>query len=160
MADAGSVQGTFGTIVLGLGVQRGTGKQYAQRWVQPHQLQKNVPAMEMVSIMDAIDDMVFGTLRGFLNQISTEKLVRRAYGLEKAFENVHREEDWRRPDGKTSWSTKVKWGLCDRYDLRGHGLKPTSISHVDEEARRSMERDAAFYKYYDKVKGHTASKED
>ena len=109
--------------------------------------------------MDAMDDMVFAESRGFLNLVSTEKLVRRSYGLEKAFENVHREEDWRRPEGKKYWASKVKWDLCDRYDLRGHGIKPTAISHVDEEAQKSMERDAAFYKYYDKVKAHTSKEE-
>ena len=129
---------------------------YAQQWIQSHELQKNVPAQEMVSLMEAIDDAVIREEHDVINSLSFEKLVRRAYGLEKAFEDVQREEDWRRPDGKKLWQSKVKWDLCDRYDLRNANKLGTRIADADEEAKRAMERDAAFHKWYSKA--HEAQK--
>ena len=104
----------------------------------------------MVSIMDAVDDLVFGDSSGFLSHVSTEKLVRRAYGLEKAFEDVHRESDWRRPGGKKPWSSKVRWDLCSKYDLRVRVVKASSALGVE----KVVAKDAAFYKYFDKARAH------
>ena len=86
-----------------------------------------------------------------INSVSFEKLTRRAYGLEKAYEDCWRAEDWKRPDGKKTWKSKVKWDLCERYDVRNQSSKATKIPEADEEARGEMERDAAFMKYYSKM---------
>ena len=88
--------------------------------------------------------------RDVINSVAFEKLVRRAYGLERAFEDVHAEVDWKRPDGKKNWMSKVKWDLCDRYDLRNLVARGSRIADVDEEAKQAMERDAAFHKWYTK----------
>ena len=101
--------------------------------------------------MEAIDDAVIREEHDVINSPSFEKLVRRGYGLEKAFEDVQREEDWRRPAGKKLWQSKVKWDLCDRYDLRNANKLGTRIADADGEAKRAMERDAAFHKWYSKA---------
>ena len=46
----------------------------------------------------------------------------------------------------------MQWDLCDRYDLRSQYLRATRVPQADEETKQAMERDAAFHKYYQKVK--------
>ena len=128
----------------------GTAAAYARTWIRDHSLQNNVPAQEMLSIMEAVDDSILVDERDVINSVAFEKLVRRAYGLERAFEDVSREVDWKRPDGKKNWVSKVKWDLCDRYDVRTLANRPSRVAEVDEEARQSTERDAAFHKWYTK----------
>ena len=36
----------------------GTAVHYARQWIRDHELQKKVPAQEMISIMDAVDDSI------------------------------------------------------------------------------------------------------
>ena len=80
---------------------------YAQNWIMQRGLRKCSPAQEMLAIMQAVDDSILTGERDVINSVAFEKLVRRAYGLERAYEDVHREEDWRRPEGKKSWQSKV-----------------------------------------------------
>ena len=125
----------------------GTAVGYAKAWLREHELSNNVPAQEMVSIMEAVDDSVLMDQRDVINSLAFEKLVRRAYGLERAFEDCRKEGDWKRPDGKKTWTSKVKWELCDRYDTRNLSMRSARITAVDEEAKQAMERDAAFFKW-------------
>ena len=129
----------------------GTAVQYARRWLQEHGLQRNAPAQEMVAIMESVDDSILVDERDVINSLAFEKLVRRAYGLERAFEECRTEPDWKRQEGKKGWVTKVKWDLCDRYDVRGTAARGGRVPAVDEEARQAMERDAAFHKWYSKA---------
>ena len=128
-----------------------TGVEYARKWLRDHGLSGCAPAQEMLSIMEAFDDSIMSGLTDVVNSVAFEKLARRAYGLERAFEDCFQEEDYRRPDGKTKWVSKVKWDLCERYDVRNQIMKSTKVPVADEEARQSMERDAAFFKYYTKA---------
>ena len=98
--------------------------------------------------MEAVDDSILLDERDVINSVAFEKLVRRAYGLERAFEDCAREIDWKRPDGKKGWTSRVKWDLCDRYCVRNLSTKPSRVAEVDEEAKQAMERDAAFHKWY------------
>ena len=132
-----------------------TGVEYARKWLRDHGLSGCAPAQEMLSIMEAVDDSIFSDGNDVINSVAFEKLVRRAYGLERAFEHCWKLEDWRRPDGKKSWTSKVQWDLCDRYDLRSQYLRATRVPSADDEAKQAMERDAAFHKYYEKVKSVT-----
>ena len=127
-----------------------TAVEYARRWLRERGLQKCSPAQEMLSIMEAVDDAVLGSEADVINTISFEKLARRAYGLERAYETVHQDSDWRRPQGAKSWSSTAQWSLCERYDVRGaSGLGPRVIK-ADEEVRQQMEKDALFHKYFTK----------
>ena len=104
-------------------------------------------------VMEAIDDSLITDHRDVINSVAFEKLCRRAYGLERAFENVWCEEDYRRPEtakGK-QWKSKVQWDLCGQYDVRSLALKGTRVSIADQEARENMERETAFNKYYLKL---------
>ena len=130
-----------------------SGVEYARRWISAHKLEKCSPAQEMYSIMEAIDDSLVTDDRDVINSVAFEKLTRRAYGLERAYENCWSEEDWRRPEsakGKT-WKSKVQWDLCDQYDVRNLALKATRVSAADQEARENMEKETAYNKYYMKL---------
>ena len=129
-----------------------TAVEYARRWLRDRGLGKCSPAQEMLSIMEAIDDAVLGGEADVINTISFEKLARRAYGLERAFEGVHQESDWHRPQGAKSWTSKVQWALCERYDVRGATSLGPRVAKADEEVRQAMEKDALFLKYYSKSK--------
>ena len=59
--------------------------------------------------------------------------------------------------GEGIWQTRGKWDLCDRYKLRNTNKTGTRIDDANEEAKRSVERDAAFHKCY--TKSHDAQKE-
>ena len=103
--------------------------------------------------MEAIDDSIITDHRDVINSVAFEKLCRRAYGLERAYENVWCEEDWRRPEsakGK-AWKSRVQWDLCDQYDVRALSVKGTRVAAADQEARENMERETAFNKYYSKL---------
>ena len=128
---------------------------YAANWLKTHSLEKCAPAQEMISIMEAVDDSIVQDERDVINSVAFEKLARRAYGLERAYEDVKCEEDWRRPEAGNAkakgWKSKVKWDLCERYDTRGHNLRPCRVPGADSEANEAMERDASFNKYYTKM---------
>eukprot|EP00969_Alexandrium_andersonii_P296764 13113629-Alexandrium_andersonii.AAC.1 len=54
----------------------------------------------MLTLMEAVDDSILHDERDVIDSVAFEKLVRRAYGLERAYEDVFSEEDYRWPDGK------------------------------------------------------------
>lgn len=58
----------------------GTTVQSVRRWLRDHDLTKNVPAQEMLSIMEAVDDAVMSDGTDVINSLTFEKLVRRAMG--------------------------------------------------------------------------------
>jgi len=83
--------------------------------------------------MEAVDDSIITDERDVINSIAFEKLCRRAYGLERAFENVWCEGDFKRPGtqkGK-SWKSKVHRDLCDQYDTRGVPNRSTRVAAAD-----------------------------
>jgi hypothetical protein len=131
--------------------REGTALRYAKDWIIKHNLQNNSPAQEMLSIMQAVDDSILFDNADVINALAFEKLVRRAYGLERAFEDCWLEPDWKRVESKKQWKSKVKWSLCERYDVRSQIGKAHRIYEVDEEARKEMERDANLSKWYNKV---------
>lgn len=104
----------------------------------------------MISIMEVIDDSIMLDGKDVINSLAFEKLVRKACGLECALEDVEKESDWKRPDGKKTWVTRVKWDLDDRYDMRNIAYRSAKVLEADEEAKQAMERDAAFFKRYNK----------
>ena len=136
-----------------------TALEYARRWIQNHRLEKCSPAQDMLSIMEAVGDSIVTDQRDVINSVAFEKLTRRAYGLERAYENCWTEEDWKRPDsarGK-AWKSKVQWDLCDQYDVRGQSQKGTRVAVAYQEAKESMEREASFMKYYSKMSERRAA---
>ncbi len=98
-----------------------TGVGYGRGWIQNHHLEKCSPAQEILSIMEAVDDSVITDERDVINSVAFEKLCRRAYGLERAFENVWCEDDHKRPESQKgkSWKSKVQWDSCGALGPQG-----------------------------------------
>ena len=131
-----------------------TAAECARTFIRTHSMEKYVPAHELLNIMEAVDDAIITDNKDVINSVAFEKLTRRAYGLEKAYEDCWQLGDWKRPDGKKQWKSKVQWDLCEWYDVRNQSSQATRTPEADEEARGEMERDAAFMKSYSKMQAH------
>lgn len=116
---------------------------HVRRWITAHRLERCTPSQGKRSFMRAVDGSLVGDDRDVLNLVAFEILCRRDHELGRAYEEVWKKEDWRRPEGrgaaKGKWRSPVKWGLCVQYDLNGL---------VDAKAQESVHRDTAFHKYY------------
>ena len=104
---------------------------YAKEWIRKHGLDKCAPAQEILTIMEAVDDGITHSDYDVINAVAFEKLYRRAYELERAYEDCWRTEGWKRPDGKRQWKSKVKWDLCDRYYVRSQHNRATKLTEAD-----------------------------
>jgi hypothetical protein len=136
-----------------------SGVEYGRRWIAAHKLEKCSLAQEILSILEAIDDSILTDERDVINSVAFEKLCRRAYGLERAFENEWSEDDYKHPDSQKgkNWKSKVQWDLCEQFDVRSLALKATRVPEAEAEARESMEREASFNKYYAKLSASRSS---
>ena len=63
--------------------------------------------------------------------------ARRLYGYMKAFADVRKESDWRRPTGAAgrNWKSKVNWQLLDAYDVIALERDRYSLENVDKETQ-------------------------
>ena len=73
------------------------------------------------------------------------------HGLDLAFANVRKLTDWKQPRGQQKWKSKVRWELCDQYDIRALDEDELYIPGADEEVRNRLEKKALFKKYLDKA---------
>ena len=96
-----------------------------------------------------------------INSEATEILCRRLHGLELAFAHVRRMADWKQPRGQSGakWKSKVRWELCDQYDIRALDEDGLYIPGADEEVRSRLEKKALFKKYLEKA-GETGQHEE
>ena len=64
-------------------------------------------------------------------------MARRLYGYMKAFSDVKKENDWRRPTGAAgrNWKSKVNWPLLDAYDVIALEKDRYSLENVDRETQ-------------------------
>ena len=111
--------------------------EYARRWLRDRSLMKCSPAQEMLSIMEAVDDAVLGQEADVINTISFEKLARRAYGLERAFEGpMESVRAVRCPRCQRSGPSRREGG---RGGSTGHGEGCTLLEVPREVKRRGCE---------------------
>ena len=140
--------------------QNSTAVQYAKQWLRDHLLIKCVPKREMISIMEAVGDSIIHDERDVINRVASERLIWRAYGLERCYEEVAHEIDWKRPDGKKGCVPKCKWDLCDRYYTHGANFRSSRVPEADEEAKQAVERDTSLQKWYTKSAANWAADAD
>ena len=109
-------------------------------------------AQEMLLLAMVLDRMI-KTPGDIINSEATEILCRRLHGLELAFAHVRRMADWKQPRGQSGakWKSKVRWELCDQYDIRALDEDELYIPGADEEVRNRLEKMALFKKYLDKA---------
>ena len=81
------------------------------------------------------------------------EIICRLHGIRRAFADVRRVGDWKQPRGQNGqkWKSKVRWGLCDQYDIRALDREELSIPEADEEVKRRLESVALFNKYFEKA---------
>ena len=88
-------------------------------------------------------------LEDFINQIGTERLVKKALGISKAYEGVRKEADWRRPPGSAAkgWKTKVDFEAQKRVDPTAADAKGAfRYRALEDEQRVEIEREANILK--------------
>ena len=114
-AEESSIEGIVVRLKRGpkaIVYQNSTAVKYAKQWLRGHLLIKCAPAPEMISIMEAMGDNLMHDERDVITRLSSERLIWRAYGLERCYEEVSHESDWKRPDDKKAVERDVplpKW---------------------------------------------------
>jgi len=125
--------------------QQKRGAQYANDFIQAHNLQGCHQLQVLPVIWTALDAMLLYDNVNPVNAYSAEVLLRHAYGLEKVYADCWRLEDTR---GDKS---KCKWHLLPRYCLvRSQGGGAKSVS-ADKAAKKQMMEEADFLKYNKKL---------
>jgi len=127
-----------------------TAEQWARQFIREHKLDDCMAARDIVSLLKSIDTMIMVYKeKRILNKVGTQRSVRQAAGLIRAFENCWSVSDWSRPKGKegNSWKSKVDWEAARRVDLRLYKPGQTiSVPAAGGEIRRGMSMDAVILK--------------
>ena len=121
-----------------------TASEHVKTFIRGRELEGSHFAHELTLLGMTLDRAVREMPDDMLNYQSIEMLCRRIYAIEKAFEAVEKESDWKAPRnaGKT-WKSKVAYHMLDEIDLRSlMGGDKASIRGVDEEVRERL-RDKA-----------------
>ena len=86
-------------------------------------------------------------VHGAINQVTTEKLARKAMGIRSAFKEVTKAADWKKPDGAKTWKSKVDREIWRRIDPQLDDVEHMFINRrAEDEMRTEMDRDAALLK--------------
>jgi len=122
-----------------------TGKDWAKEWIKRRQLGDCNEARELISTLAALDHIfLHDRSKGAINQIGTEKLSRKGFGIVGAFGAVQKESDWKRTSnaGK-NWKSKVDYEKWRRMDPMAEDKDHLFINRkVEDEIRSEMEREA------------------
>ena len=122
-----------------------TAKEWAKSWVKENGLGDCDEAREIIPAAAAIDAIfLVDQTEGAINQVGTEKLVRKIFGIKAAFKEVKKEGDWKKA-GKNK--VKIDYELWDRIDPTRKDQEHAFINRkVETELRTEMERDASMLK--------------
>ena len=147
-----------------LGRRYKTGRSAAvetRQFISERELDNCHAAQEMM-LLAMILDRIIREPGDIINSEATEILCRRLHGLELAFAKVRKMSDWKQPRGQQGqkWRTKVRWELCDQYDIRALDEEELYIPGADEEVKNRLEKKALFNKYLNKATESTAQAED
>ena len=123
-------------------------EEVGREFLRSHGLEECTVAQELVSLLSGFDKMLLvDNEPGFINRVSTEYAARRAFGLQQAFRNCRRKEDWQKPkNAPQSWRSKVDWQELRRLDPRSAESLPVGMRHIENEIRGELERDALIMK--------------
>ena len=125
----------------------------ARSWISEKELDTCHAAQEFLLLAMILDKMITDQKEDLINSAACEILCRRMHGLQLAFQNVHRQSDWKQPRGQQGqkWKSKVQWELCDQYDVRALDENELTMPGADEEVRLRLEKKALFNKYLAKA---------
>ena len=122
-----------------------TAKEWAKTWVKDKGLGDCGEAREIIPSGAALDAIfLIDETPGAINQVGTEKLVRKVFGIKMAYKDVQKEADWKKgPKTKT----KVDYELWRRIDPSREEQEHAFVNRkVETELRSEMERDASMLK--------------
>ena len=122
-----------------------TGKEWAKLWVKECELGDCDEAREIIPTAAALDAIfLVDQVPGAINQVGTEKLVRKMFGIRHAFRNVKKAADWKKGKGNNS---KVDYEVWKRIDPGMQEDEHIFVNRrVEDEQRSEMERDASWIK--------------
>ena len=110
-------------------------------------------AQELVLLALIIDRMVREPGVEIVNMPAVEVILRKMYGLIKAFENVKQESDWKRPSGQQGqkWKSRVRWDLLQEFDVASLSQTEWEIEEADDEITAKLKRRALLHKHLDQI---------
>ena len=122
--------------------------EHVKTFVRTRELEGSHFAHEMTLLGMTLDRAVKEMPDDMINYQSIEVLCRRMYAIEKTFEAVEKERDWKAPrNAGKNWKSKVAYHMLDEIDLRSvMGGGQASIRGVDEEVRDRLKDKALLAK--------------
>ena len=123
------------------------GVDYAEDWIKNHGLSRNHMAQQMRHELGVIDQMLLYDGIDIVNSSAAEMICRRCYALERVFDDVHCEADWK-TDKKEHNKTKLT--MMDEYDVTAVMSRGEPSPDADATVRKRMEMRAQFNKYLGK----------
>ena len=127
-----------------------TAKEWAKAWIKEKELGNCDEAREIIATCAAIDAVfLVDQTEGAINHVSTEKLIRKVFGIINAFKDVKKESDWK-ASGKNK--RKIDYEMWDRIDPSRKDEEHAFINRkVETGVRTEMEREAALLKTKNKL---------
>jgi hypothetical protein len=124
----------------------------ARNWATEKELEGCHVAKEFLLLAMVLDRLVRSN-EDVVNSEAVEILCRRMHGIKRAFSDVHCANDWKQPRGQQGqkWKSRVKWELCDQYDIRALDSEELNIPEADDEVKQRLEKMALFNKYLAKA---------
>ena len=101
-------------------------------------------------------------MNNFINSLQVEKLGKKIYGLQKAFENVTQVNDWKKPTGaQKNWTSKIDWAAARQVDpeLKMPDTLPRIREHEDE-TRVEMDREAMLLRTQKQLQDAAAARKE
>ena len=110
-------------------------------------------AQELLLLALIIDRMVREPGVSIVNMPAVEIMLRKMYGLIKAFEGVRQESDWKRPAGQNGqkWKSRVRWDLLQEFDVASLSQTEWEIEDADDEITAKLKRRALLHKHLDQL---------
>ena len=106
----------------------------------------------MRAALSAADTLLMDGNCDMVNMVLGELLARTAYSRERAFSNVFKEEDWKKPrNAPKDWVTKVKYSELKDWDPRYTESTVLALPAAEEEVRKELDRKATLAKAQTKL---------
>ena len=128
-----------------------TAKEVAKAFVKEKELGDCDEAREIIPASAALDAIfLVDQVPGAINQVGTEQLVRKVFGIREAFANVKCAADWKKTGKKTA--SKIDYEQWQRVDPSKKDSEHIFVNRkVEDEQRAEMERDAQMIKAKSKL---------
>ena len=127
-----------------------TAKAELREWLRSKELEACPAASEVLVLGMILDRMLENAeVENLVNSRSAELVTLRIYSIMKAYQNVERLGDWKRPAGQSGqkWKSKVNWLLAEQYFKVDE--PDTLIEEADDEVTEKLKRKALFQKHLD-----------